>query len=479
MLPAPPHIFHGRESELQEIVLNLQKDSARIAILGTGGMGKTSLAIAALHDPRIQDKYANRHFVPCHSAPTFQDLASSIASCIRLEMGPQLAKRIVQYFTYQSQSLLVLDNFETPWESPTSRPEVEEFLSLLSDVPHVAIMITLRGAERPSKVKWTRPFLGPLKPLSNLAAYQTFTDIADVDDQDLNVQQLLDFTGNLPLAISLIANVAAYEGCENAIIRWKEESTHLLSDGYDKKSSLDISIMLSLSSTRMTSDAQDLLSLLSMLPDGLSDSDFANVKLPIPNILNCKTTLVRTALAYVDSNHRLKVLIPIREYVRRIHPPSSNLKFVMCEHFHNIIRLWRQFYTLPQGDIVPQISHNLGNLQSILSDALDSNSPNMTRNLATILHLNHFYRTKYNALAPLMLSLPQYINNFTEDAVYGLYLIERFKSSDMVHIPDPEPQIALGNIFFEHTTDVEKGDCSFSFSTHPVTHAQLCSSSLA
>jgi hypothetical protein len=67
------------------------------------------------------------------------------------------------------------------------------------------------------------------------------------------VQQLIDLTGNLPLAVSLIANVASYEGCDVALSRWKTESTRLLSDGYDKTSSLEISIMLSLSSARMNS----------------------------------------------------------------------------------------------------------------------------------------------------------------------------------------------------------------------------------
>jgi hypothetical protein len=38
-------------------------------------------------------------------------------------------------------SLLVLDNLETPWESVSSRKEVEEFLSLLTDVPQLGLMV--------------------------------------------------------------------------------------------------------------------------------------------------------------------------------------------------------------------------------------------------------------------------------------------------------------------------------------------------
>jgi hypothetical protein len=83
----------------------------------------------------------------------------------------------------------------------------------------------------------------------------------------------LELTGNLPLAVSLIASVAGAEGCDSALARWRFESTRMLSDGYDKRSSLDISIMLSFTSSRMTPGAQDLLSILSMLPDGFTDAD--------------------------------------------------------------------------------------------------------------------------------------------------------------------------------------------------------------
>jgi hypothetical protein len=41
MLTPSPKIFHGRDSELNTVLTILLQDSARLAILGTGGMGKT------------------------------------------------------------------------------------------------------------------------------------------------------------------------------------------------------------------------------------------------------------------------------------------------------------------------------------------------------------------------------------------------------------------------------------------------------
>ncbi|KAJ7267988.1 P-loop containing nucleoside triphosphate hydrolase protein, partial [Mycena rebaudengoi] len=334
--PASPKIFHGRESELRDVVNVLLQNSARVAILGTGGMGKTSLATAALHNPQVEAKYSYRYFVPCHSSPTCTELAVTIANHIGLEKGSNIARKIAHYFFHAPPSLLVLDNLETSWESVSSRSEVEEFLSLLTDAPHLALMITLRGSERPNKVKWTRPLLAPLGSLSDVAAWQTFIEVADEGHDDASIKKLLELTGNLPLAVSLIASVADSEGCPGALSRWKLESTRMLSEGYDQRSSLDISIMLSYTSSRMTPGAQELLSILSLLPDGLADADLVQAKLPISGILACKATLIQTALAFVGQDQHLKVLVPIREHILSIHPPKNALKLKLWNHFHQI-----------------------------------------------------------------------------------------------------------------------------------------------
>ncbi|KAJ7276949.1 P-loop containing nucleoside triphosphate hydrolase protein, partial [Mycena rebaudengoi] len=354
--PPCPQIFYGRESELKDVVNILVQDSAHIAILGAEGMGKTSLATVALHNPQVEAKYSQQYFVPCHSSPTCTELVATIADHIGLEKGSKMANKIAHYFAHAPPSLLVLDNLETAWETLSSRSEVEEFLSLLTDVPHLGLMITLRGAELPSKVKWTRPFLAPLKPLSNVAAQQTFVEVAGDGHDDASIKELLELTGNLPLAVSLIASVAGSEGCPHALSRWKLERTRMLSEGYDKRSSLDISIMLSYTSSRMTLGAQELLSILSMLPDGLADTDLVQAKLPIPDILACKATLIQTALAFVGQDHHLKVLVPIREHIRNIHPPANALKLKLREHFHQILDLWSQFKNLNVADTHPQIS---------------------------------------------------------------------------------------------------------------------------
>ncbi|KAJ7888950.1 hypothetical protein B0H14DRAFT_1183383 [Mycena olivaceomarginata] len=175
--------------------------------------------------------YASCRGIDCISTtafyplPTCNDLASSIASHLALEKAPNLSKVIVDHLSYHpSPVLLVLDNFETTWEKNDSRREVEEFLSLLAEVPKLSLMITMRGSERPGKVQWSRPFFRCLSPFDDSAARQTFHDIAGDDHDHSIIQELLKLTGNLPLAVSLMAQVVSCDGGERTLSRWSRES---------------------------------------------------------------------------------------------------------------------------------------------------------------------------------------------------------------------------------------------------------------
>ncbi|KAF8183223.1 hypothetical protein K438DRAFT_1975095 [Mycena galopus ATCC 62051] len=318
LLPASPKIFHGRDSELKEIVDTLATDApARITILGPGGMGKTTLAMAALHHPTLIEKYSLTHFISCESVDSCAELMTKIGLHLRLEPSRLLSKTIVHHFRQCGSCLLVLDNFETPWEPLESRRQVEEFLSLLADIPSLALLVTMRGAERPGKVKWTRPFLLPLEPLPTSASRQIFLEVAEdpKPGEESALDDLLGLSGSLPLAVSLMANIASFEGYSGALSRWQIENITLLSDGHDKQSNLEKSITLSLTSPRVSSSphAKNLLSLLSLLPDGIKGENLIAGHVPIPDVRSAQALLIGTSLAYLNPKGRLTALSPIRD----------------------------------------------------------------------------------------------------------------------------------------------------------------------
>ncbi|KAJ7732157.1 hypothetical protein B0H16DRAFT_1218784, partial [Mycena metata] len=315
----------------------------RIAILSAGGMGKTSLARTVLHHEQIITKYQdNRVFVVCDTATSKAELAGLIGTHLGMEPGKDRTQAVLQHFTNAAPGLLILDNLETVWEPVKSRKEIEEFLSLLADITSLALMITMRGAERPVKVQWTRPFLLPLQPLPQDAARKMFIDIADDRHLMEEVDQVLHLTGNMPLSISLLAHLVDTEDCSTILSHWETEKTSLISEGSDRRSNLELSIALSLLSPRITSTphSQDLLALLSILPDGLSDVELKQSKFPIKDILGCKTALLRTTLAYMDDHKHLKVLVPVREYMGRCFPPTAKMITPLLTHFCELVELY-------------------------------------------------------------------------------------------------------------------------------------------
>ncbi|KAJ7773918.1 hypothetical protein B0H16DRAFT_1304144 [Mycena metata] len=396
MLPAEPKIFHGRDSELADILQFFRQGTPRIAILGAGGMGKTSLARIVVHNQEIITKYqANRFFVTCDTASSKPELAGLIGAHLAMKPGEELSQMVLQHFSSSPPSLPILDNLETVWESAKSRKDIEEFLSLLTDINSLALMITMRGAERPSKVQWTWPFLPPLLPLVQDAARKMFIDIADDKHPLEEIDQILSLTDNMPLSISLLAHLVDMEGCKEILSRWEVEKTSLISDGSDKRSNLEFSISLSLSSPRIAStpQAQDLLALLSLLPDGLSDAELKQINFPITDILGCKAALLRTTLAYTDSHKRLKVLVPIGEYMGKLFPPTDQMIQPLLKHFREPLESYTVAFGASSGVfLIDRITSNYTNIQNILQSGLRREYPNIVDVAYCVCDFNVFSR---------------------------------------------------------------------------------------
>ncbi|KAJ7046162.1 hypothetical protein C8F04DRAFT_1248419 [Mycena alexandri] len=339
----------------------------------------------------------------------------------------------------------------------------QHLLELLSAHPDLNDSITMRGAERPGKVQWSRPFFPPLAPLDYFAAMCTFNDIAGADHDQRSLQELLQLTGSLPLAVSLMAHVVASDGCAVALSRWATEHTRLLSDGYDQTSSLDISIALSYTSPRMTSGARDLLSLLAMLPDGISDADLLQSGISIPNILTSKATLLQISLAHVDHRRILQALPPVREYISRIYPAGAELQSTLRQYFHAIIGLWRRRSQF-SADSFTRLNRNLGNFHSVFSSALVTRA-DIEGTLTSALLLNHFRRFTEIGPSPLMAEVRRQINDWQHRPVYGIYLLEELQSKGLAPI-DYDLHIRRGDAYFETADNALKAKWYLALAAH-------------
>jgi Cdc6-like AAA superfamily ATPase len=149
MLPSEPKIFHGWASELSDILDLFNTETPKIAIQGAGGIGKTSLAKALLHHPKITATYEqNRLFVASNSATTVVELVALIGAHLGLKPGKNLTQPVLRHLASSPPTLLILDELEMLWEPTASRGDLEHLLSLLTEVDHLALIVGSVGFGR-------------------------------------------------------------------------------------------------------------------------------------------------------------------------------------------------------------------------------------------------------------------------------------------------------------------------------------------
>ncbi|KAF9463032.1 hypothetical protein BDZ94DRAFT_1259920 [Collybia nuda] len=378
--PPPPAIFFGRNDQLTTVVncitSSLPDRSANIALLGTGGVGKSSLALAVLHNDKMVTSFeGHRYFVRCDTARSAEDLLAAIAKELGLS-GSKVMERVPKVLAEISpRVLLVLDNFETPWEPEDSRTEVEETLQRLSVIETLSLIITIRGQQCPRGTLWTKP-LG-LTPFDLPAAHMTFSTIVPALGDDPNLDELLKCVDCLPLAVTLLAAVAEGEpSVENILARWRVEKTRFVKDGSGntQRGSLEASIEVSIQSARMKSEptALQLLSLLALLPNGISVADTQTPALGLrPSALGAVSMLRKVALVYDDSaNSRIRVLSPIQIYVSSQYPPSPILLKSLQAHYAGISQLGKKIGKRDGEDALPKLKSEAENIQAIVEHAL-------------------------------------------------------------------------------------------------------------
>lgn len=387
-LPPRPPIFFGRDKEVEDLIgCTLNSESpARLAILGGPGIGKSALALAVLQDQRVVDEFGERRlFIPCDVASSAQGLIACIA--LHLDISGDRLKQQVLSTVSAAKILLVLDNFESPWEG-AQRLEVEEVLGAFSSIESCVVVITMRGTERPLGTLWTSPQLKPLAPLQPAASLQVFLSLSGLTDSAGSldsIEKLLRKLDNIPLAVQLLANAAQAEHPDALLQRWGEEGIKLLDRGTThRRTSLDVSIQLSLESPRMkhVPHAVEMLSLLSILPDGLAEDTeaFRRLTRNIPKAMKCIATLRQTTLAYLevsdeDKPRRTRVLCPIREYILRHHPPHPALLGVISDFYCDLADACFEIGSSKTKTIVRRVSAELGNMESVIAYCLDSAEP--------------------------------------------------------------------------------------------------------
>nr|MBA3842048.1 hypothetical protein [Actinomycetota bacterium] len=142
LVPSPSGPIFGRATELALIQELLAGDCRLVTLTGTGGAGKTFLALHAIAEGRAF-KAGGIRFVPLGAVRDSAEVAAAIARSVGLrEAGARgLVPQLVAHLSRRT-TLLVLDNFE---QVMAATPLVAE---LLESCPRLKILATSRSSLR-------------------------------------------------------------------------------------------------------------------------------------------------------------------------------------------------------------------------------------------------------------------------------------------------------------------------------------------
>jgi tetratricopeptide (TPR) repeat protein len=288
-MPLKPEVFHGRDDLVQDIVqLLLQEKTSRVCVLGPGGMGKTSVALAVAESPLLQERFSpdNCVWVPCIEATSAALLLEIL--CVQLQVSGnkqvRLEKIISELDAAKEPRLILFDNFETPLNAPGgSQKEVSDILRRLAMLSHVAILVTMRGTYPPSDaIEWQSQMI---PPTDESACRRIFHDINPSSKEDPDVDHLVAALGHMPFAVTLMANLGkrGKSTAKELLDTWYTSGTNMLSVTNSPEKSMNRSISLSVDSTfvKQDPDALLLLAILSLLPAGTTKQ---NLRLWAPTI---------------------------------------------------------------------------------------------------------------------------------------------------------------------------------------------------
>lgn len=262
--------FTGRSADVSALagVLTSSGQNRAILVQGGPGFGKTELTKATAHHEAVVALFGERrYFVPLADTANAENMQHAIMRAVGCELKYGFAGLLN---TLRDQpTLLVLDNFETPWHSQCG--PTEDVLAGLAVIPRVAILASFRGREAVGGARWHQYALEALPYHSSCDLFSSIAGQKFLSDPLLE-RFLTALSGN-PLAISLVAQRAYSRASLDPLWReWLQHGTRFIEERQDigdGSTSFATSLDRTFQSHRMTRDALRFLQIATLFPLGL------------------------------------------------------------------------------------------------------------------------------------------------------------------------------------------------------------------
>ncbi|WP_416671205.1 WD40 domain-containing protein [Egbenema bharatensis] len=250
-------IFYGRETELNTLKQWMIDDRCRmVALLGMGGIGKSSLAakIATM----LQDQFEFIIWRSLRNAPPLETLLSDLVPFVSRQQDTQTKPDRLLHWLRTHRCLVILDNLETIMQAGDRagyyQPDYEnygELLRVLGESAHQSCVL-LTSREKPAEVAFMEETDGWVRSETlsgSLEAALAILNVKQLVGSDQEKRQLCEFYGCSPLALKVVAS-SIHSLFDGSISEFLQEETlifngirRLLEQQFERLSHLEKSIM--------------------------------------------------------------------------------------------------------------------------------------------------------------------------------------------------------------------------------------------
>jgi tetratricopeptide (TPR) repeat protein len=309
---------------LIEKVIELAEILEPVALIGAGGIGKTSIALTVLHHNRIKERFGeNRRFIRCDQFPASRaHFLTRISKVIGAGVENPEDLTPLRPFLSSKETLIVLDNAESILDPKvTNAEEIYSVVDELCQFKTISLLITSRITTVPPRCRHPE-----ILTLSTEAACNIFYNIYSGRGQSSIVNGLLKRLDFHALSITLLATTASHNRWDYGRLakEWDTRRAQVLQTDHNK--SLAATIELSLTSPTFRNlgpNARDLLGVVAFFPQGIDESNLDWLFPTISDRKNIFDKFCVLSLTY-RSNGFVTMLAPIRDYLGPRDPRSSS-----------------------------------------------------------------------------------------------------------------------------------------------------------